>query len=54
MTDEHLVPEVIKNIGQSFNPNNKTTNSNEKFQAEARLSAIIKYCEKALLVKKIK
>jgi len=44
MKDEHLIPEVIKNIAATA----KTAKGNEKFMAEARLRAIIEYCQKVL------
>jgi hypothetical protein len=51
--NSHLVPEVVKNIVQQANPNNKLTNASEKFNAEARLRAIIEACQAGLNVKKV-
>lgn len=44
MKDDHLVPEIVKNLVANYN----NSTDNQKFFAEARLRAIIKYCQKVL------
>lgn len=41
---EHLVPELLKDIARS----SKTAKPNEWFQIEARLNAIISFCQKVI------
>lgn len=44
MKDEHLIPDLIKQIVTAMNTGRPT----EKFYAEARLRAIIEYINKSL------
>ena len=44
MKDEHLVPELVKNIGEAA----LKKTGNEKFMAEARIRTIAEYCQKVL------
>ena len=52
-SNEHLIPVVVLDIIKQYNPNNAHTNQSEKFQAEARLRAIIEACQAGLNVKKV-
>jgi len=45
MSDDHLVPQPIKDIGDKLQGK---VSSNEKFVLVGRLNAIIKYCEMVL------
>lgn len=46
--NQHLVPELIKNIAWKLNPNNKIVTVNERWMAEQQLNTIIEYCSKAV------
>lgn len=46
--ENHLVPEIVKNIAQRATSTTRYVNDNEKFMAVSQLEAISKYCDGVL------
>jgi len=54
LNEQHLIPEVIKNIGKMADPENMTSGENQRSVAQKQLLIIEKFCKDLIIKYKIK